>query len=93
MWPLSSSNVVEITRSLSSATVAWHAVRFRMDETASEFGRSDNYRITNGEVCNRKVSAQPEVPVGHLTCKLRKIMTKIRVRLVVFCIEMPLYDA
>jgi hypothetical protein len=93
MWPLTSSNVVEITRSLSPATVTWHAVWFQANETASEFGRSDNYRITNGEVCDRKVSTQPEVPVGHLTCELRKIMTKLRVRLVVFRIEMPLYDA
>ena len=40
-----------------------------MDETASEFGRCDNYWITNGEVCDRKLSAQTEVPVGHLSVR------------------------
>jgi len=40
-----------------------------VDETASEFGRCDNYWITNGEVCDRKLSAQTEVPVGHLSVR------------------------
>jgi len=66
-YPLTSSNIAEITRSLSPATVAWHAVWFRVDGTASEFGRSDNYWITNEEVCDRNSSVQPDVPVGHLS--------------------------
>jgi hypothetical protein len=64
-----------------------------VDETASEFGRSDSYWISNGEVCDRKLSTQPEVPLGHLSVRTEENHDEYKSETCLFRIEMPLYDA